>query len=130
MILPESLLSIEYNGFYNCNSLEKIDLSNVQVIGNNALSGCSKLKEINLTSCENIGITAFAYTSIQHVFISTKLTTTGSCIFKECANLVIYCESDFVEFDDSWNKYNENSSVYYDVKYGYTYEQYLAEVNA
>lgn len=60
--LPETLIEILANGFYNCNSLFELTLpSNLKIIGSGAFQGCSKIKELLIpATVSSIGPAAFA----------------------------------------------------------------------
>ena len=67
-------------------------------------------------------------TSLKTIYIPKAVIDGGTRVFYNCADLVIYCEvtEDECQLADGWN--NNSSSTQATVKYGYTLEQYLAEV--
>lgn len=51
VILPESLISISSDTFYNCTNLEKVNIPiNCRIMGNNPFAGCPKIKITNESS--------------------------------------------------------------------------------
>lgn len=130
VILPESLVELSNMAFNKCYELEKINLSNVKTLGNTVFSDCESLTEVDLSNCETIGSYVFSNSGVKHIYISAKVTSVGDYAFQNCNEIAIYCENDFVEFNENWNKIYTDSTETHEIRYGYTYEQYLAEVNA
>ena len=64
--MPNNDISIGYQAFYDCSSIEKIDLSNVISYGEYAFYNCNSLKEINL---------------------GKKITTISSNVFNQCDSI-------------------------------------------
>lgn len=67
--LPSSIKTIGESAFYGCQSLQSINLENVEIIGGNAFGHCRSLACVSLGSCiSEIGTWAFRYcTSLQVV---------------------------------------------------------------
>ena len=63
VVIPDSILEIGQNTFYNCTELVTVTISagsSLTTIGNNAFSGCSSLENLYLPAgVENIGESAF-----------------------------------------------------------------------
>ncbi len=100
--IPSSVKYIRENAFsFNSNltdsygykiksSLTSIDLSNVEVIGENAFAYCTGLTSISLNKCYAISDYAFrGCTGLTSVDIS-KLRNSGIGVFKDCTNLASY----------------------------------------
>ncbi len=107
IILPESITIIGKNAFADCDLLVSIKLSSqTNVLAERAFAGCDKLATIYIPSTVNI---------IEgHVFNYTPIT--------------VYCAVDSKQ--SGWdNNCFYGINVIINVKYGYTYEQYLAEIN-
>ncbi len=80
--------SIGWYAFYNCSSLESIEIPNsVTSIGYLAFEDCSSLKSI---------------------FIPNSVTSIGGLAFYGCSSLAIYCEvsSKPSGWESNWNPYN------------------------
>ena len=144
--------------FANCSNMTFLIFGSPYVlekVGERAFSGCSKLMgdfdlsraysgDIqpysfeNCSSIDNIIMNDIYYelpkglcygcSSLKSIFISASTTIMNENVFWGCSNLTIYCESNepLWSWSEGWNKYSDNS--YCPVKYGYTYEQYKAEV--
>lgn len=82
--------------FSRCTSLEKIDLTNIKTVNNEAFMGCSSLKEITFPECVNIvGTKAFAdCASLSSVTIEKssgyQTTTFHSNVFQNCPLSSVY----------------------------------------
>ena len=106
--LPSSIDSIFTRAFYGCSNLKNINLSNVQLIGPEALANCPSLtdnidlssvnrvdnkglagtyfKTIDLPACESVGDSAFESCVAQEITLN-KATDLGDNAFKNCSNL-------------------------------------------
>ena len=89
VILPESVTEIGPSAFYECTALKKIELPNVETIGNTAFSKSGLTKVENFNNLSSIGQTAFNLcNSLETVVLPvgvTKLTERG--IFANCSAL-------------------------------------------
>lgn len=108
--------------------------SSVTSIGVSAFSGCSELESVTFAKdsvLNTIGAGAFyGCTNLTTIYIPSSVQTMGNKVFNGCNNLTIYYENNDVPetWSTTWN-YTTNDVVL-PVKYGYTYEQYLAEIGA
>lgn len=106
--LPSSIDSIFTRAFYGCSNLKNINLSNVQLIGPEALANCPSLtdnidlssvievdprglagtyfKTIALPKCNYVGDSAFEGCAAQEIILN-KVTDLGKNAFKNCSNL-------------------------------------------
>ena len=78
--------------FYNCTSLEKInvDYSKITYVGNEAFGGCAKLEEFKFEDSiiEKIGYSAFdGCASLKKVIFPDTLKKIGNSAFKDCENI-------------------------------------------
>lgn len=86
VVLPESLKSIDYLAFANCNKLEKINLGNVQTIGDSAFWGCA-MEELDLSKCTYIDKYAFVYNSNLKKVDLSRVGMIGGGAFAHCNGL-------------------------------------------
>ncbi|MBD5370518.1 MAG: leucine-rich repeat protein [Bacteroides sp.] len=83
--IPEGVVEIEAEAFYQCAALENIALpSSVRLIGKYAFAGCSALKELKLdhTRVTELPEGALAATQAMKHFSSTRLLKAGSHVFR------------------------------------------------
>ena len=89
--LPTSVKRIGYKAFYECNSLEKVDMPQVQSIDNENFYICPKLKSITLpSSLSSIGVNCFyGCDSLEEATINTSasIDERGLAYFFNGANL-------------------------------------------
>lgn len=88
--LPESLVEIGENTFYECKTLKSIELpGNMKVIGATAFYGCSSLESVKLPeSLQTIGESAFAGCSaLTNIELPNSLQTIGGSAFAGCSAL-------------------------------------------
>ena len=130
--IPYSVIAIGDSAFYHCAQLQTVifaENSQVTTIAG-AFYWCTSLTSIIIpANCTELGYqTFYDNTSLKTIYIPKAVTDGGTRVFYNCADLVIYCEvtEDECQLADGWN--NNSSSTQATVKYGYTLEQYLAEV--
>ena len=135
--IPEGVTELSDYMFYNATGLESIDLpSTLKKINLYSFYGCTSLKSITIpNSVTEIQQYAFAKcTSLGSVYIPNSVITMSYKICYYSENMVIYCGSDAVQegWNEKWNYGNDSSTspIIYDVKFGYTYEEYLSETGA
>ena len=135
--IPEGITELSDNMFYNATGLESIDLpSTLKKINLYSFYGCTSLKSITIpNSVTEIQQYAFAKcTSLGSVYIPNSVITMSYKICYYSENMMIYCGSDAVQegWNEKWNYGNDSSTspIIYDVKFGYTYEEYLSETGA
>lgn len=90
VVLPNSLININYSAFSYCKSLESLMIpSNVTNIGNSAFSSCSSLESVTfLDSKAIIGEQAFRYCEdLKSVELGNSITSIGAYSFMECDSL-------------------------------------------
>ena len=148
IVLNEGLEYIG-NGSLERNNLkgELVIPSTVKYIGYDAFNGNCYISSVSFgenSQLEYIGYWAFAsVTSLRSIFIPKTVKVINSLFiygtnlssirptFNSChTDLVIYIEADEVPsgWTDKWNYRSDTEALEY--KLGYTYEQYLAEINA
>ncbi|MDE6294159.1 MAG: leucine-rich repeat protein [Clostridiales bacterium] len=111
VVLPESLTSIEYMAFANCNKLEKINLENVQSVGDSAFWGCA-MEELNLSKCTYIDKYAFVYNSNLKKVDLSRVGMIGGGAFAHCNALtsVVIPENTSMGYDTLYLN-GENYSI-------------------
>ena len=89
VILPESVKTIKYQAFYNCDALSEINLENVSVIEACVFSGCHALKTITLgTGLRRIATDTFEYCDgLESIVIPEGVGDIGDFAFYECTAL-------------------------------------------
>ncbi len=87
--LPNSIVSIGKNAFYDCSNITEIALpSSVRSIGENAYYGCTGLTEIDLSNVTSLGKAAFAKCeNIKTITISNRLSRLPNSAFSDCKAL-------------------------------------------
>lgn len=112
IIMPESLIAIKDDAFYQCSNLEIVHLGeNVKTIGDKAFARCISLKTLSLpNSITNIGKSAFAYcSSLEIIYIGNNISKLEMRVFQDCKNLTsIYFngtleEWNAIEKDREWD---------------------------
>lgn len=88
-IIPEDVESIEGYAFWGCSYLPSISIpKKVKSIGDLAFSWCTSLKSVILSEgLESIGTYAFSHSDIKEITIPSTVTSLGSGIVSNCANL-------------------------------------------
>ncbi len=87
---------IDANAFYNCSSLEKVLLwdldSDLVHIGKRAFKNCAKLASMNFSSVlTDIGAEAFQNTQLGTITLGRAVTEIGADAFADCHKLMIRC---------------------------------------
>lgn len=148
---------IDACAFMDCSALTTINIPNVEIIKSNSFRECISLENINLENAKTIEKWVFwGDTNLKSVVLNNNTLSLGSNIFGGCSSLkslylpiytnfdfdgenqcfsncssdlVIYCGFNLVPetWSDTWNYYSKDDAL--TTKYGYTYEQYLAEIN-
>ena len=93
---PKGFTTIPELAFFNCTSLENVDLSNISIIGSSSFSGCSNLKTVNLPdSLLYIGNGAFFDSGLTEINIPSSVATIEDTAFGMCSSLskVTFSES-------------------------------------
>lgn len=76
--------TMPYDAFYNCSSLESIELAEgLTIIGDAAFSGTALTSLTLPSTLTKINVDAFRYTKIESVTIPSKVTTFGNYIFAD-----------------------------------------------
>ena len=88
-MIPEDVESIEGYAFWGCSYLTSISIpKKVKSIGDLAFSWCTSLKSVILSEgLESIGTYAFSHSDIKEITIPSTVTSLGSGIVSNCANL-------------------------------------------
>lgn len=89
IVLSPSVTEIGDRAFYQCSSLEKINLENVKKLGDFAFAECSSIKDVKLTKVSEIGDAAFMQcNNLEEVIFKNKNDTViGSLVFTDCISL-------------------------------------------
>ena len=89
VILPDSVKTIKYQAFYNCDALAEINLENVSVIDACAFSGCISLKTVTLGSgLRRIATDTFEYCEgLESIVIPEGVGDIGEFAFYNCTAL-------------------------------------------
>lgn len=143
--IPETVTSIGQYAFRE-SGLKSVKLPDgITKIDYFTFSGCENLQEVYIPeTVTNIEQQAFGNcVSLKHLYIPSSVITiyetpTGepypgqpnfSIVFGCTNELVIYCgaESKPANWQDYWNSISNDETA--TVKFGYTYEEYLAEIN-
>ena len=138
VVIPTSVTTINKGAFSFCKQLTEVKfLNDITSLNVEIIFGGSGLVNFTIpNSVTELGSNAFvACTSLKTVYIPSSVTSilsNGSYkyTFAQCSdNLIIYCESESKQagWADDWNYSATGKSL--TVKYGYTYEEYLAEIN-
>ena len=108
--IPESVKSIDYRAFHDCNGLESLTFNgesigsqafdgctslttlklgeNIQTIGGWAFESCSSLKNVTIPeSVTSIGYDAFAFSGLESLTINGAINTMEDAAFFKCENL-------------------------------------------
>jgi hypothetical protein len=91
VVIPNTVMYIEFAAFTRCTSLTKVSLGNSLVtIGPYAFGHCALLESIEIpNSVTRIEYAAFqSCISLQSVVIPNSVTSLGNSAFKDCSNLV------------------------------------------
>lgn len=90
--VPDGVLGIAYEAFFNCDTIEKIIISDsVTWIGEGAFERCDSLKSVIIgNGILDIPDSAFSMcNSLEEVFIPSSVITLGKYAFNWCGNLAI-----------------------------------------
>ena len=87
IVMPENIKIIGDNAFYNCNSLERINLEYVTSLGTNSFANCESLKYINMPLVEEIPSTAFCNCDSLIEANIPKVKIIGDNAFDSCYSL-------------------------------------------
>lgn len=88
VVLNDSLVNIPDTAFFDCKSLETIDLGNVVTIGVASFNGCVNLKNLEFgKNLMTIGDAAFYNCGVESLVIPSNVVHIGSDAFGNCANL-------------------------------------------
>lgn len=110
--LPNSLISIGYNAFANCTSLVSLEIPNsVTTIGLHAFYGCKSLTSVVIPdNVTTISIGAFQFcSSLKHVSIGKLVTSIPESTFDGCSSLMSIIIGDSVTSIDKNAFQNCNS---------------------
>ncbi len=138
VVISEGVTSIGIEAFKSCESLQSVHISSsVKKIGGGAFYLCKKLSDVTLDDgVQEIELGAFEDTALTTIFIPASVisikTESTSGPFQWCKNLVIYCEVQSAP--EGWDAYWSYYDVFVvvkdnEVKWGYSREEYLNEIN-
>ncbi len=109
-VIPDGVISIEYNAFYYCYGLESVNTGDsVTSIGGSAFVGCSSLKSVTLgDSVTSIGFYAFnCCSNLESVTIGDNLKSVGFAALYGCSKL------DYNIYENGKYLGNENNPYLY-----------------
>lgn len=100
--LPSSVKTVSDQAFVNCNSLEFLDLSNVETLGNAVVSGCSSLQEILLpkNTTEIKDNMFYGCAALERCTLSNNVRRIGKSAFRKCSSLKTIPVSESLEIID------------------------------
>lgn len=89
--IPEKITTINDKTFYNCNSLQDINLNHITAIGSSAFYGCKSLVSVKIQNTNQLGSGAFSSCSaLSEVFIGSNLNAISSSAFSGCTSLSLF----------------------------------------
>jgi hypothetical protein len=106
IVLPDYVTGIGAAVFAGFDNLISIEIPNsVTSIGNYAFEGCTNLKNIEIpNSVKSIGERAlYECTGLKSIDIPSSVVSMGESVFKDGAELIIYCESK--SRPQGWNEF-------------------------
>jgi len=125
----KSVTEIVSSAFANNTILKKVTISSgVKSIGYYAFNACTNLSEIVIESgLESITQSFYGCSSLKTIWIPATVTTIigdGPPAFPYETYCEVYCEAE--SKPSGWNELSSLNTVF---KWGYTYAEYLAEIN-
>ena len=87
--MPDNEISIGYQAFYDCTSIQNIDLSNVVSYGEQAFFNCTKIKKIELSkNLSTVSANVFNQCeSITELVVPENIESLGANAFSNCTGL-------------------------------------------
>ena len=116
VIIPETVTSVGAQAFYGNESLESLNLGNIEAVGKNAFYGCVALKEIDFgTALAKIEASAFeGCSSLAVINLPETLMSVGDRAFADCRSMTdVYVNS------IGCNYIGTDAFIYKAVIYGY-----------
>ena len=115
--LPDSLISIDYDSFRECNNLKSIKIpKGVESIGNSAFYKTSLTSVILSDRLEWIGMNAFKYSGLENVTIPASVSFIDGAVFDENVTITVTPGTYAAEWLEEWSAYykkgDQNLSVY------------------
>ena len=100
----------------DCESLVKADLTSVKTIGSQALMCCDKLESVFMPAAEEIGVGAFgSCPALSEAVIPKTASKMGADVFHyNNTSVKVVKGADTQNWDENWNRDNENQNVIYD----------------
>lgn len=106
VLLSDSIINISDYVFYRCESLDYINLNNIEYIGDYAFYKCN-IKELNLSKVIEIGEFAYYNCKVETLYLPKSLTTIASSAFLYCD----YLEDVILDEDNEYYKLVDNTLV-------------------
>ena len=142
--IPDTVTGIGDSTFRGCTSLASITIPDtVTDIGDSTFQGCTSLASIRIPDAvTGIGASAFyGCTDLSTIYIPSNVIkiydaySSNNAPFNKCSSsLIVYCAASEVQegWGNYWNWYGyaNHQGQILSVKYGYTREQYEAEINS
>ena len=89
--LPESVETLGSFAFYGCSNLsEFIVTPNLKNIGQRTFENCTNITAIDLSNVDYVGEFAFMSSGIEEIYLPTKLSSWGNCLFQNSAIRNVY----------------------------------------
>jgi len=96
IVIPETVIAIGKEAFYECASLKNVSLANGTVsIGDSAFRYCTSLDTISIPkTLQSIGASAFdGCTALTEITLPISVTSIADYAFAHCSALAVYCEA-------------------------------------
>lgn len=88
VVLSADCKSIPDKAFSKCSKLQSIDISNIEILGEESFVGCKELKNVNLAKVLQIGKAAFKDSGVKDVILNDALKILPEYVFSGCQSLM------------------------------------------
>ena len=91
--LPETVETIGSYAFANCSNLvEVVTTNNLKTVNTHAFYNCPNLKNVNFSNIEYVGSFAFSNTGLEEIRLPANVSSWDSCVFQNSSIRVMYIE--------------------------------------